>query len=310
MARLPPSDVEVAVTVASRDRPEALGDALAALVAHLPPGVPLLVVDSASADDRTMEVADAAGVRWIRTERPGLAVARNVAVEALDSEIVVFTDDDCRPRPGWVEGLVAPFEDPAVGFVTGPLVGVGAGTAADVVGLGEEQWRWPDDPLRMGSGANMALRRRGVLEAGGFDPRLGAGAPIPSGEEHDVFLRLLRLGWEGRHVPGAVVDHHDQRSRIETLRMCYRYGLGSGAVCALAGRTDPAVGRAMLRRRLWEHGLRGIVGDLRRRWEEPAARGAAFTAGVVPGWVRGRRLASEAVTSRGPDASGALDSRE
>lgn len=305
MARLTRSHDTVAVTVASRDRPGPLADALAVLVPQLPPDVRLLVVDSASVDRRTIEAAETAGVAWVRSERPGLAVARNVALEALESEVVVFTDDDCRPRPGWIEALIAPFDDPTVGFVTGPLVGVDAGTAADVVGLGEERWRWPDDPLRMGSGANMAVRRRAVVEAGGFDARLGAGAPIPSGEEHDVFARLLRLGWEGRHAPSAVVDHHDQRSRLETLRMCYRYGLGSGAVCALVREADPAVARAMLRRRLWDHGVRGVLHDLRRRWEEPAARGVAFTAGVLPGWWRGRRL----TTTRPGDTFGGRDGR-
>ncbi len=287
-ASLAPS---VGVTIASRDRPRALEGALRALRPVVPPGIDVLVVDSASVDDRTRRVAEDAGVRYVRSDVPGLSVARNVAIERMDSEVVAFTDDDCRPAPGWVEALAAPFADDRVGFATGPLHGAGGGTAADVVGLGARRWQWPDDPLAMGSGANMAVRRRPALDVGGFDPRLGAGAPVPSGEEHDMFLRLLRGGWSGVHVPSALVDHHDERSHLATLRMFYGYGLGSGVLCALAGDLDRAVARAMLRRRLWDHGARRVAADLRRGWEEPAARAAVYACGVAMGRWRGRGLA-------------------
>ena len=290
MAQDAPPVPTIAVTIASRDRADALAQALEALGGVIPAGVEVLVVDSASVDGRTKAVADEAGVRCVRSDTPGLSVARNVAITTLDTDVVVFTDDDCRPQAGWVEALVAPFADPRVAFTTGPLHGAGGGTAADVVDVGDQRWRWPDDPLTMGSGANMAVRRGLALDVGGFDARLGAGAPIPSAEEHDLFLRLLHRGWEGAHVPTAVVEHHDHRSRWQTLRMFRGYGVGSGALCALATDLDRPVSRAMLRRRLWDHGVRQIAADLRRGWEEPAARSAAFSIGVIAGRVRGSRL--------------------
>lgn len=290
MVRFDERAATVAVVVASRDRARALAGALAAIHEVVPAGVEVLVVDSASVDDGTASVAGDAGVRCVRSDVPGLSVARNLAIAELDAEIVVFTDDDCAPRPGWVEGLTEPFADPQIAFVTGPLHGADGGTAADVVGLGARRWRWGDDPLTMGSGANMAVRRRAVDAVGGFDARLGAGAPIPSAEEHDMFLRLLHRGWDGAHAPDAIVDHHDRRSRRATLRLFFGYGLGSGALCALANRLDPGTGRRMLRRRLWDHGVRQAGTELRRGWEEPAARSLVFSLGVVAGRLRGARL--------------------
>ena len=280
-------DPTVTVVVATRNRPDQLGAALDAIAGAVAPGTDVLVVDSAGDTPATRSVAEAAGVRYVRADRPGLSVARNLGVATTDADVVAFTDDDCRPRRGWLESLMAPFDDPAVGFVTGQVVGTGEGTAADVVDLGAPRWRWPDDPAHMGSGANMAIRCAVIEGVGGFDPRLGAGAPIPSAEDHELFLRALHAGWEGRHAPESVVDHLDARSRWETVRLCYGYGVGSGVLCRRARALDPAVSRRMLRTRLWRDGVRSVAADLRRGWEVPALRGAAMTLGVVAGRIRG-----------------------
>lgn len=277
------------VVVATRNRPDQLRQALAAIAASVARGTDVLVVDSAGDTAASGEVAADAGARYVRAEQPGLSVARNLGLESTGAVVVAFTDDDCRPRPGWLEPLVEPFSDPHVGFVTGQVVGAGEGTAADVTGLSARRWSWPDDPLHMGSGANMAVRRLAAVEVGGFDAALGAGARVPSGEDHDLFLRALHAGWEGRHAPASVVDHDDRRSRWQTLRLCYGYGVGSGVICHRARAMDPAVARRMLRTRLWDSGLRGVARDLRRGWEVPALRGAAMAAGVVVGRLRDAR---------------------
>ncbi len=290
----PLPDHDVTVLVATRNRPDQLRVALAAIAAAAPPGTDVLVVDSAGDTDATRAVAAAAGVRYVRADLPGLSVARNLGARATRAAVIAFTDDDCRPRRGWLEELVAPFADPRVGFVTGQVIGNGAGTAADVVDLGAERWRWPDDPLRMGSGANMAIRTAVLEQVGGFDPGIGAGAQIPSAEDHEVFLQALHRGWEGRHAPGSVVDHDDQRSRWASVRLCYGYGVGSGVICARAHALDGKVGRRMLRTRLWSRGVRMVARDLRRGWEIPALRGVAMVLGVVTGRLRrggGRRAA-------------------
>lgn len=277
------------VVVATRNRPDQLRQALAAIAAAVASETDVLVVDSAGDTPATREVAADAGARYVRAEQPGLSVARNVGLASTDAVVVAFTDDDCRPRPGWLEPLTTPFSDPQVGFVTGRVVGAGEGTAADVTGIAALRWSWPDDPLHMGSGANMALRRAAAVEVGGFDAALGAGAPVPSGEDHDLFLRALHAGWQGRHAPASVVDHDDRRSRWQTVRLCYGYGVGSGVICHRARAMDPTVARRMLRTRLWDDGVRTVARDLRRGWEVPALRGAAMVAGVVVGRLRDAR---------------------
>ena len=47
--------------------------------------------------------------------------ARNVGIRSTTGEILVFTDADCRPEPDWLEHLIQPFEDSAVGLVAGEV---------------------------------------------------------------------------------------------------------------------------------------------------------------------------------------------
>lgn len=280
----------VGVVIASRDRPDDLRHALTA-VADAGADV-VLVADSAStlgADGRshTQQVAADAGARCVRLDRPGASVARNAGWQALATDVIAFTDDDCRPRPGWAAHLAAAFADPRVGFVTGGVVGPDGGTAADI-DHAAARWVWPADPAHTGSGANLAFRRAALVEVGGYDERLGPGAPGPYGEEHDLMVRILHAGWEGRHLPNVVVEHHDQRDFWATTKLFWIYGMGAGAVCARAAELDPRFGRRLLRRRLWDDGARLALANLLRRWEVPALRAAVTAVGSIVGWRRTR----------------------
>lgn len=295
----------VSVVVATRDRPAALAGALDALRAAVGPDDEVIVVDSASKGSGTRGVAEAAGVDYMRAPAPGAARARNLGAARARRQVLAFTDDDCRPHHGWAAALAAAFTDPDVGLAVGPVTGVGGGSAADVEDRGPRRWRWPDDPAHIGSGASMAVLGDAFRSVGGFDERLGPGAAVAAGEDHELFLRLLHAGWIAAFVPEAVVDHDDRRSRWATLRLFHGYGIGAGTVASMARSLDPAVARGMLRSRLWDDGVVLVGRDLARRHEEPAARAAAMAVGVVAGRIRARRLRSRVPPRR--DTDGSLD---
>jgi len=289
----------VTVVVATRDRPDSLSETIAALRHAIEPGDEVVIADSASADARTRDVAQAAGVRYVRSEVPGASVARNLGASLASGEVIAFTDDDCRPRPGWSRALAAAYVDPEVAFVTGPVVGADGGTAADTVDLGRVVWRWPADPGLMGSGASMSVRRAAFEAVGGFDERIGPGARFQAPEEHELVLRLLRAGWAAAFASGAIVDHHDHRDRWTTLRLFFLYGVRAGALCAMCRSLDPAHARRLLWDRLWRRGVRLAAEDLRHGRKEASARAVVMAAGVVLGRVSGRRLRSRPVPHRG-----------
>jgi hypothetical protein len=53
----------------------------------------------------------------------------------------------------------------------------------------------------------MAFHRRVFDEWGGFDERLGRGAPLPSCEEHLAFAQLIERGYAVVYTPEARVRH-------------------------------------------------------------------------------------------------------
>ena len=115
----------VSVVVPTRDRPELLRAALAAILAQeYAGGIEAVVVfDQSTPDESLTELAGVTGpdrtVRVIRNERtPGLAGARNSGTLAAEGELVAFCDDDDEWLPGklvaQVDALTA---DPAAEFV-------------------------------------------------------------------------------------------------------------------------------------------------------------------------------------------------
>jgi cellulose synthase/poly-beta-1,6-N-acetylglucosamine synthase-like glycosyltransferase len=285
----------VTVVVCSRDRPERLAAALGALRGALRPGDRAIVVDSASTGPQTGETARAAGLKCVRVDRPGLSRARNAGVREADTEIVAFTDDDCSPAPGWLERLSSPFDDPAVGFVTGR---VGAGGASGPGGsvldrAAPEVFRGRRDPAGIGHGANMAFRRSALVELGPFDERLGAGSALRSGEDADMFFRCLEAGWTGVYVPGARITHDQWRDPRELVRLRYGYGLGNGAYRVKIARRLGRPGWRLALGSLWEHGLKQTLYAVRRGSPGQFMRAASWTAGTCEGLVRGARLPLE-----------------
>ena len=143
----------VAVLVAARNEEACLGRCLDALMAQDYPAdrLTLYVADDHSTDgtaalirryqDQARPVIEAGieansfpalpdeemgavAVRYVRVPDPvghlrGKANAIHTAIEASDEDLVLITDADCTPPPGWARAHVAYLQDDAVGMVCG-----------------------------------------------------------------------------------------------------------------------------------------------------------------------------------------------
>lgn len=209
----------VSVLVPSFRRPAALQRCLAALRAQSRPPEHV-VVGVRAGDDATVAVVHAARAAGLPvavayTATAGVVAAMQAALDASVGDIIALTDDDARPRPDWIAGLLAHFESaPDVGGVggrdwqpaergnaspvgivqwCGRVIGnhhLGAGAARDV------------DVLK---GANCAFRTV-LLRSVGFDDRLrGSGAQAHW--ELGVCLPMRRAGWRLVYDPSVAVDH-------------------------------------------------------------------------------------------------------
>jgi glycosyltransferase involved in cell wall biosynthesis len=224
----------------------------------------LVVVDNGSTDGTTDVLGEFARrvrfpLRIVSEPVAGLAHARNAGLRAARGEIVIFTDDDCYVHPDFVDQYRKVFEDPALGFAGGrillhdrtdyPLTIIES-DAEQIFPLGRPV------PCGIVQGANMAIRRRALEQAGGFDVRLGPGTPFLA-DDWDMQTRVAALGWAGGYFLGPTVSHHHGRKREHAKALIRVYNMGSGAVC-LKLFADP--------RTRWNylpHIMRRILGDMK-----------------------------------------------
>ncbi|MBN2623302.1 MAG: glycosyltransferase [Acidimicrobiales bacterium] len=220
----------VSVVVPTRDRPHQLAGCLAALETQTAPSYEVVVVDDGSADTGAVAavVAQAPHARLVRAAGSGPAAARNRGATAARAPVLCFTDDDCRPAPGWIDAIAT-------------------GVHGDVAVAGPTRNGRPGDAY---ASASQAITNH-LVEAS-FDPatrqiafaptsNLACSAalhrslpfdesfPLAAGEDRDWCTRLLAAGGALLYEPSAPVAHHQDLSWRRFWRQQQRYGRGAHA---------------------------------------------------------------------------------
>ena len=199
------------VVVVSYNGGEHLLNCLEHLRAAARPGVRMIVADNASTDGSAAAVRERFGDVTV-VELPanvGFGRAVNAGAAAGDGEAIVLVNADMFVEPGFVEAIVAPFSDPAVGMVAG-LSLVPGGELVDGFGIEIDAGLSAYNRLRLlpagsapgvllgPSGGAAAYRRSAFEAAGGFEDAFFA-----YGEDVDLALRLRALGWRAAAAPDA-----------------------------------------------------------------------------------------------------------
>lgn len=290
------------VVVCTRERPEQLRRCLQGLLTAVRSDEEILVVDNAPTTDRTATiVAEFDGttipVRLVHEPAPGLSRARNAALRAATGDVVVFLDDDTVPEIGWTVPLREAFAgNPSVAIATGMVPPAQLDTAGQQ--LFQDRLHWCEEfspevysyanrgrlgPLfpfaagRLGTGANMAVRRSALRKVGGFDQHLGAGTASRGGEDLEMFVRCLRQGWSLAYVPESVV-WHVHASDLEEVRR-HVFGYGSGVTAYLTAVLTQPRRRDLLRS--VGRGLRYAVAERRRSPRSAAAEEGLLTREIL-----------------------------
>ena len=241
------SAIDASIVICTRDRPESLAKCLRSIAQQTTQPAEIIVVDNASHDDRTRQVAEASDVIYVRESRPGLDIARNTGARRATRAIVAYTDDDVVLHRRWLERLVASFDHPDVMAVTGLILP--AELATDAQREFERYWGFGRGYRRIdfgqdffqrggpnhecptweiGAGASMAFRRSCFEAAGYFDERLDVGAAGCSGDS-ELWYRLLWHGYTCRYEPSAVAYHSHRREMIDFRRQIFFYMRGQAA---------------------------------------------------------------------------------
>lgn len=187
----------------------------------------IVVVDDGSTDG-TAEVARRLGARVLSSGGRGAAAARNLGVQCARSEVVLFTDADCIPCPGWAKALLEPFGDPRVVASKGTYRSRQTGATARFV-----QVEYEERYARMLRATDvdfldtysLAVRRRDLVAVGGFDEAF-RGASV---EDQEMSFRLHARG-RFVFVPTAVVEHTHADSPRAYFRKKLRIGRGKATL--------------------------------------------------------------------------------
>jgi glycosyltransferase involved in cell wall biosynthesis len=124
---------------------------------------------------------------------------RNLGWRDARAPLVAFTDDDCRPEPGWLAALVAAAEREPGRVLQGrtrpdPF-------ERDVLAAPHVRTLTVDPPGRFAQTANILYPRRLLERLGGFDER------AVTGEDLELSLRSRTAGVPIAAAPEAVVNH-------------------------------------------------------------------------------------------------------
>jgi hypothetical protein len=117
----------------------------------------------------------------------------------------------------------------------------------------------------VGSGANTAVRKERLSRTGGFDERLGVGAPGQAAEDLDLLYRLLRDGATIVYAPSAIV-FHERADAARRLATRSTYGFGLGALGTMWARRRDPFALWMVWRWCFDRSRALLGACVRRRW--------------------------------------------
>ena len=270
--------IRTSVIIPTRNRPGPLTACLRALADSFPADAETIVVSDGDSKDLGPIVAplvEPLRLTLIRIAHYGPAAARNRGLEAARGKIVAFTDDDCRPQPGWLDALSS-------GVVLSPPRAVGGATynglpgsayadaAQLVLFLLAVHDRKRSGRERMLPSNNVAFPTEALIKLGGFDER------FRTAEDRELCRRWEHVGYSLGHIEEALVAHDSQLNLASFTYKFFTYGCGAAKFHSLA--PHPGIGESLsfhcrlpalllpeLRRRSFTRGL--AVAALILLWE-------------------------------------------
>lgn len=278
---------DLSVVIATRNRAGLLKETLARIARQEVGGLvwEVVVVDNGSSDDTPAVLQAAAAVLPIvalREPTPGKNRAMNRALDVARGRLLLFTDDDVEPAPGWLAemaGAAGRWKDH--GIFGGPvLLAWPEGTpewlkACTTRGANFPLFvhSQPEGPIALAPfGPNYAVRRA-ALAGVRFDESIGpmARATYAMGSETELLLRLMKQGVGAIYVPGSVVHHVIQPAQLEVASLLKR-GFRSGRSAVRLGWDVNVVRRG-----------RQVLGAPRYLWRMAAEAGARYAVRLPAG---------------------------
>ena len=244
----------VSIVVPAYGKPLLTYTCLKSVHATAPPGLyEVLLIDDASEQPLATELAVVSGVRFLRNESNlGFVGSCNRAAQHARGELLVFLNNDTIATPGWLEALIAVFDQHSEAGLVGAKLIYPDGRlqeAGGVVWRDGSAWNYGrnDDPARPEynylreadycSGACIAIPRALFDALGGFD----TGFSPAYYEDVDLAFAVRAGGRKVYYQPLATVVHFegatagtDETSGVKRHQLANRNAFASKWANALA----------------------------------------------------------------------------
>lgn len=217
MSQLPPP-TGISVVIPTMNRAEVLLDTLRDLKNQTFHNYELIVVDQSDEPNHEAEALlagfDVQARYFYITDFRGLPEARNFGWRQAKNDIVVYTDDDIRCGPEFLQAHFDAHLKTGAAMVAGGITEA-KGDRDQPGGTGSFNW-WTATPKGnfhkkeegwciSGKGCNFSVRKQVLAEVGGFDQNLTVGAALY--EETEFGLRMREAGFRCWFTPKAHLTH-------------------------------------------------------------------------------------------------------
>jgi GT2 family glycosyltransferase len=158
----------------------------------------------------------------------GPGVARNSGAMRAKGQLLVFTDDDCRPAVGWLKKLASCFAETPDHAIGGRTLNALAENPYSVTSHAIMEYVYAYynvDPnhARFFASNNLSMPADLFNAIGGFN----AGWPVPASEDRELCDRWLHQGYRMTYAPEAIVYHAHSLTFRTFCRQHFNYGRGA-----------------------------------------------------------------------------------
>lgn len=239
------NNLQISVIVATRNRASSLAGLLTDLTKQTgAPSFEVIVSDNGCGDDTARavrEITSCLTIQYFRVDLPGKSRALNAAIQLARGDLVVFTDDDVRPRPDWLAqlydasckfsefnifgGRVEVDENAVPRWILKSFNLMGPLTSAHDLSADAVPYGYGAYPY----GPNMAIRRHLIERIPNpFPVHIGPGTSQPVGDESFFFAQFSPPHYHDRlFVPSASVYHEiapGNVSFLPAIKRCFLLG--------------------------------------------------------------------------------------
>jgi len=233
---------DLSVVISTYNRADVLPRAIESVLGQDldPDRYEIVIVDNNCTDDTRQVVQAFVGrvpdVHYVFEPRQGVSYGRNAGILRSSAPVIAFTDDDVRVSSNWASTiLTALSEHPEVACVGGKVLPNWTGPWPSW--LTREHWSplalldYGDTPFYVNAArrlclitANVAFRRDVFDRIGMFSPHVQTVGREVATEDHEILLRLWRVGGQGLYWPQltATADIVAERMRRGYHRRWHR----------------------------------------------------------------------------------------